>query len=406
MKLLIVTPHLPAPPDSGGARRMFELIRHLAARQGHEVVTLSLAGPDEDVALNERELGRVVAVRVPATARMPPSAAKRRTQLRSLVSRRSFHHYFYRRPALQRRLSQLLAAERFDLVQFEYSAMGGYAAPGVPTVLDVVDIEHDVLGQQAREGSAARRLFNAIEARKFAAEERAAWHAATLCLATSEPDARRVAAATGGRVEVIPNGVDTGYFQRRPLAGTDPRDLLFVGALRYRPNAEAVLFFVEQVMPLLRRAIPGVSLTVVGVDPPPQITALDQGAQGDVHIAGAVPDVRPYLAAGGTVVVPLHVGGGTRLKILEAFAAGRPVISTRLGAAGLTVRDGEQLLFAEEPAAFVAALQHLIDEPALRDRLAESGHALVRAHYEWSAIARRLADCYTELPVPARQPMR
>ena len=389
MKLLVVTPHLPAPPESGGARRMFELIRQLAAR--HDVVTLSLAGPDEDVALNERELGRVVAVRVPATARMPPSAAKRRTQLRSLLSPRSFHHYFYRQAALQRRLRELLTAERFDLVQFEYSAMGGYDAPGLPRVVDVVDIEYDVLGQQAREGSIARRIFNAVEARKFAGEERAAWCAATVCLATSEQDAERIAAITGGRVAVIPNGVDTGYFQRRPLDGTDPRDLVFVGALRYRPNAEAVLFFVEQVMPLLRRSVPGVSLTVVGADPPPEISAL---CGPDVQIAGTVPDVRPHLAAAGTVVVPLHVGGGTRLKILEAFAAGRPVISTRLGAAGLAVRDGEELLYAEEPAEFVAALRRLIEQPELRQRLAGNGHALVRARYEWAAIVRRLDDVY------------
>ncbi|MDI3339046.1 MAG: glycosyltransferase, partial [Sphaerobacter sp.] len=331
LRILFVTPYLPDPPDFGGAARMFHLIRTVAAH--HEVVVLSLAGPGE-ASPGGNLSARVIPVRVPLTARQPPDRRKRLAQVRSLLSRHSFQDALYHHPAMQAALDRLLRSEPVDLVQLEFAQMGRYRLPpGVPTVLDVHNVEHDVLRQAATLGSLPRRLFNAIEYRKFRREEIAAWRRATACVATSAADAAAVAAATGREVAVVPNGVDLDDVPRLPLAGTDPAALVFVGAMRYRPNADAARWFVEAVFPRVRAALPTATLTIVGADPPPDVLAL--GAVPGVQVTGTVPTVRPWVERAGTVVVPLRAGGGTRLKILEAFAMGRPVVSTRLGAAGI-----------------------------------------------------------------------
>lgn len=391
LRILFVTPYLPAPPDFGGASRMYHLIRETGRR--HAVTTLSLIAPGDDPRIAEIALGRVVPVRVPLTARMSAAPAKRLVQLRSLVSSQSFQWRFYRHAAMQRAIDRLIANEPFDVVQFEFSQMGVYQVPpGVPSILDIHNIEHDVLRRIAASGSPARRLFNQIEYRKYRREEIGAWRRASGCVATSSGDAGIVSRATRRLVEVVPNGVDLTAFARLPLDSADPRALVFVGAMRYRPNADAARFFVEEILPRLRATIPGVEMTIVGADPPPDVVEL--GEVPGVRVTGTVPDVRPWVRNAGTVVVPLLSGGGTRLKILEAFAMGRPVVSTTIGAAGIEARDGEHLLLADRPEAFARAIARLATEPGLRARLAEQAYALVRDRYQWSAAATRLEAVY------------
>ncbi len=391
LRMLFVTPYLPAPPDFGGASRMYHLIRDAGRR--HTVTTLSLIAPGDDPRIAEAALGRVVPVTVPLTARMAAAPAKRFVQLRSLVSPQSFQCRFYRHAAVQRVIDRLIAGEHFDVVQFEFSQMGVYRVPsGVPSILDIHNIEHDVLRRIAASGSPARRLFNQIEYRKYRREEFDAWRRASGCVATSAGDAGIVSRATGRPVEVVPNGVDMDAFPRLPLDGADPRALVFVGAMRYRPNADAARFFVEEILPRVRATIPGVELTIVGADPPPDVVAL--GKVPGVRVTGTVPDVRPWMRNAGVVVVPLLSGGGTRLKILEAFAMGRPVVSTTIGAAGIEARDGEHLLLADRPEAFARAITRLATEPGLRARLVEQAYALVRGRYQWSAAAERLEVAY------------
>ena len=398
LNVLFVTPYLPAPPDFGGASRMYHLVREIGRR--HAVTTLSLVAPGDDPHMAETGLGRVVPLPVPLTARAAAVPAKRLIQLRSLVSPRSFQHRFYWYVAMQRALDRLTAGERFDVVQFEFSQMGVYRVPpGVPSILDIHNIEHDVLRRIAAMGSTARRLFNQIEYRKYRREERDAWRRASACIASSATDARIVSRATGRPVEVVPNGVDLDAFPLLPLDGADPGALVFVGAMRYRPNADAARFFVADVLPRLRVTIPDATLTVVGADPPPDVVAL--GAVPGVQITGTVPDVRPWVSRAGTVVVPLLSGGGTRLKILEAFAMGRPVVSTTVGATGIEARHGEHLLLADRPEAFAGAIVRLMDEPGLRDRLIERASVLVRDRYQWSAAAERLEAVYNAVRLGA-----
>lgn len=404
-RILFLTPYLPYPPDFGGAARIFHLIREVRAAEGgggYETVTLTLADPaTERRTLSEAEaaLGRIVAVPVPLTARRPPDAAKRRAQLRSLLSPRSFQDAFYRHPAAQRALQRIIREEHIDLVQFEFSQMGRYRVPaGIPTVLDVHNIEHDVLRQVAAGGPVSHRLFNYTEAWKFGREERDAWCRASRCLATSAADAAAIEMATGRPAEIVPNGVDLARFPRLPASpatGADSPCLVFVGALRYRPNAEAARWAAGTILPRVRERLPGATLALVGADPPPEVVAL--GGLPGVTVSGTVPDVRPWVERADIVVVPLRSGGGTRLKILEAFALGRPVVSTPIGAAGLEVRDSEHLLLADDPEQFAAAVARLTADATLRERLVERAYALVRERYQWSAIAKRLLEVYADV---------
>lgn len=394
MRVLFVTPYLPAPPDFGGAIRMYSLIREVA--RAHEVTILSLAGPGDEPALTERALGPTIAVRVSWTGRQPPSTVKRLSQLRSLLSLRSAQYRQMVQPALQAALDRLLRERPVDLVQFEFSLTGLYRLPrGIPTVLDVHNVEHDLVRQVARRGSPDRRWFNAVEWRKLRRDELEAWRRASACLATSAADGQAIESATGRPAFIIPNGIDPDRLPRSPLALGRPERLLFVGTLRYWPNVQGVRFFVAQVLPRLRDRIPRIEFVVAGADPPPELVEL-AGVPG-VRLVGRVPDPRPWLERAGIVVVPLLSGSGTRLKVLEAFAAGRPVVSTRLGAAGLEVEDGVHLLLADSPEEMAAAIARLVESPELRERLVENAWRLVDECYRWTTIGQRLLETYDRL---------
>jgi glycosyltransferase involved in cell wall biosynthesis len=390
--VLIVAPWLPWPADFGGAARVYHLARGLAAQ--HEIMLLAPGGPDEHDAL--RALGEWCDVTVvPAhwTARQPAGRSKRLRQVRSLSGKRSFLEAMTWDPRFQAALDRLLATRRIDLVQFEFPQMALFRPPRpVPTVLDAHNIEHELLERVAAgTSSLGQGVFNRAEAQKVRVLERDLWRDATVCVATSQRDACTIERASGTPTRVVPNGVDIdflGAFPRQPRSGA----LVFTGAMRHAPNADGARWFVEQVLPLLQRQRPDVSLAIVGADPPPSVVAL---AESDgVQVTGGVADVRPWLAAASVAVVPLRAGGGTRLKILEAFAASVPVVSTTLGAEGLGVRDSEQLLLADTPREFAAAVARVLSDGSLAARLATNGGTLAATSYDWTRIVPQLVAAH------------
>jgi glycosyltransferase involved in cell wall biosynthesis len=394
MNILFATPYLPAPPNFGGARRMHELIR--GAARVDTVRTLSLTGPSDNVPDAESEIGPVAPVPTLLTAHMEPDRLRRRVQLRSLASRHSFQYRLSHHQQFQSTLDQLTARGDVDLVQFEFSQMGSYQLPdSIPSILDVHNVEHDVLRQMAQRGSAGRRLFNQLEYRKFRREEIDAWRRASRCIATSSLDAATIERQIGRPVPVIPNGVDVNYFAAAPPSYAAETHIVFTGAMRYRPNAEGAVWFVEQVLPLIQRDLPNARFSIVGADPPPIVRALAE--RPGVAVTGTVDDVRPWLQAAQVVVVPLLSGGGTRLKLLEAFASSRPVVSTSAGAEGIDVRDNRELLLADEPEPFARAVIALAQTPDLGARLTGAALELVRAHYQWSAISAQLRAVHEEV---------
>jgi polysaccharide biosynthesis protein PslH len=394
MRVLALTPYLPAPPDFGGAARIYNILRQLQERC--DLTVFSLAAPEDDIAESERSFGRLVAAPVPMTARSPANLAKRSMQMRSALSRQSFQYHFYWHEDAQQRLDDLLRQESFDVVQIEFSQMAAYETDGsAKRVIDLHNIEYDVLRQAADSASGPKRIFNRWEWRKLRQEEEQAWREAELCLATSEPDAARVREVTGDECLVVPNGVDDQFFQRQPLDLAEPGNIIFTGAIRYQPNADAVIWFVRRVWPLIRDLEPNATFNIVGADPPDEVVRL--GELSGVRVSGSVEDVRPWLRSASAVVVPLLAGGGTRLKILEAFASGRPVVSTTIGASGLEVDDGRHLMIADRPMDMAHRLVSLLRNRSQAQILSDNAYQLVQANYRWSTIVDTLYARYQQL---------
>lgn len=404
LRILFVTPYLPSPARFGGQRRLHGLIAGLAA--SHEVSVISLVDPSEDQSESVRatEIYCRHVVTVPNHRYAAGPTTKRLLQIWSLLSSRSYERLVHREVGFDSALHALLAAERFDVVHFEFPHMAPArprSASGLATgpafLLDEHNIEYDLARQVATAGrSALRRAYSAINWRKVHTEERGVWARFDGCTLTSARDEGMLLAdAPETRTAVVPNGVDLDFFHRGVGAEERaPATLLFFGAIDYYPNTDAVLFFTREIFPLLRSRVPRVRLSIVGRRPPPPIIALRSAY---VDVTGGVEDVRPHLERASVVIVPLRIGGGTRLKILEALAMGKAVVSTSVGAEGLDVVPERDLLVADDPEQFAAQIKRLLDDPDLAARLGAAGRRLVEAQYSWAASVSRLSAFYGEV---------
>jgi glycosyltransferase involved in cell wall biosynthesis len=245
------------------------------------------------------------------------------------------------------------------------------------------------------EASAPKRWYIRLQCRKFEDYERRAFRDVRSVVTVSEPDAVLARSMFGApRVSVVENGVDTAHFQptsSRPAAGP----ILFMGSLDWRPNLDAADQLLSVVFPAVRAADPTARFQIVGRTPPEWLRQRVAASPG-VELHADVADVRPFLAQAAMMVVPLRIGGGSRLKILEALAAGTPVVSTRIGAEGLDVRDGEHLVLVEGCEKMARAiLDHGRDDPAIERRI-RAGRRLVEDHYDWDILANRLDAIWCE----------
>ena len=403
-RVLFVTPYLPSPPRFGGQQRLHGLISGLA--RSHDVSVLSLVDPSEDQTESLRATGAycrsVVTVTNHRYAAGP--ARKRLLQLGSLLSSRSYESLLHSDRAFESALDRLLAKERYDVVHFEFPHLAAYrsrhpVAPGKGPafLLDEHNIEYDVVRQTARAGgSALRRAYSAINWRKMHSEERRAWARLDGCTLTSARDQGMLLEdAPETRTAVVPNGVDLDFFRpRREPETRRPTSLLFFGAIDYHPNTDGLLFFLREVWPLLSSRTPRVHLSIVGRRPPEVITA---ARSADVEITGAVDDLRPYLERASVVIAPLRMGGGTRLKIIEAMSMGKAVVSTSLGAEGLDVVPERDLLIADDAERFAAQIGRLLDDPGRAERIGAAARRLVEARYGWGVSVERLSTFYGEV---------
>jgi glycosyltransferase involved in cell wall biosynthesis len=238
--------------------------------------------------------------------------------------------------------------------------------------------------RSAAAGEPVKRAL-ALEARRFRHFDVRYVRAYDSLVAMSDGDADALR-FLGRPVEVVPNGVSTSELPAQPPA-TASAALLFTGTMAYAPNAEGILWFAREVWPRIRAAQPGVSLSVVGRDPPAAVRRLadDPG----IDVTGTVADVRPYFERATAVVAPVLSGGGTRLKLLEAWSARRAVVATRQAAAGLAFEPGRQALIEDRPDRFADATLRVLREPELRENLADEGRRLVERHYDWRSLGER-----------------
>jgi glycosyltransferase involved in cell wall biosynthesis len=301
----------------------------------------------------------------------------------------------YRSRAFSGRVAELLSTGGYDLVlcDFLFPAVNLPRWLPCPAVMFTHNVESEIWRRhkEVATTSVGKWLYGLQHRRMLEYEARTLARFDGL-LAVSDVDR-----ATFGKlypkldrpVHVVPTGVDTTFFSSRP---SDPssRRIVFTGSMDWLPNEDAMAFFCAEILPLVRREEPDASLSIVGRAPTPAVRklALDHG----VAVTGSVDDVRPYVQDGSVYIVPLRIGGGTRLKIFEAMAMGRAVVSTSIGAEGLPVTDGEHLLVADSPAAFAGAVVRLFRDLALRIRLESEARTLVVEQYDWSAVAMELEN--------------
>lgn len=434
MKILFLTPQLPNPPHKGTTIRNFNLIKQLSRR--HEVHLLSFIRSEEDHPWVDelRKYCRGVETVIAPEHRM----------WRRLVT------FFFsplpdmavRLPSaeFQARLEAYLERENFDIVQVEGIEMAPYALaikgyglaatfltglglhakevtfPALARCKVVFD-DHNaeyVLQQRAFEtdrrypGKWLKAVYSLVQYHKLRRYEATVCHAADHVVAVSDMDCVALQGiAPGVEVTVVPNGVDIAYFSSLapPESYSIPQSkirhlasLAFTGTLDFRPNIDAVVWFCEQVLPHIKKEIFHIHFYIVGKSPTREVRRLGDDAA--VTVTGYVGDVRPYIAQAKIYVVPIRMGSGTKLKVLEAMAMGTPVVSTSLGTEGIAVTPGQDIQIADDPAEFAAQVVALMNNEPLRKSMSERGRALMESRYDWQVIAPILERAYESL-VPA-----
>ncbi len=392
MKVLALSDWFPYPPDSGARMRLHNLLRELALRHGHEIVLLSFVESNppsaerfDAVRTYCREIGTV------SFRRFQP---RRLGALLGLLNPRPRYVIDTYNPEMAQKVREKLADEPFDLVlAFAIGPGGGTAtyardARGVPRVIEDLELSiiKDRIAVQPRWYQGLRLRLTWWKLRNYAAGLLKEMDGCTIASAR-ERDLLLNIVPGYERLAIIPNGVDLTLYNE-DFGPVEPESLVFPGALTYKANLWAVEFFLAQVFPIVKAHYPGVTLYITGRND--GVPVGDLFFQDGVVLTGYLDDVRPRVARSSVCVVPMTVGGGTRLKILEAMALGTPVVSTGKGAEGIDATPGQDILIADAPEAFADAVMRLLADADLRDELREHGRRLVRRKYGWQAIGDKL----------------
>jgi sugar transferase (PEP-CTERM/EpsH1 system associated) len=375
------------PANTGGRVRSLQIISALSRRHRVTLVTTHGLGDDPDGLVSQLpDCHRIhsvpFAVAKKGDARFPTTVA------RSWLSKDPVDLWKWRVKEVRDLVRDLVDDGTADVCisDFLFAATNVPMRGRVPVVLFEHNVEYLIWQRLAAlESKPWRRALFELEWRKVRRQERAMCRRADLTIAVSTEDRDRLAAlAPGAAVTAIPTGVDTNYFTPSSLPEI-PARLVFTGSMDWQPNEDAVTYFADAILPRIHREIPTVSFAIVGRRPNARVRAVAERA--GMLVTGTVDDVRPYIAQAAVYVVPLRAGGGTRLKIFEALAMRKPVVSTTVGAEGLALTPGREFLAADDPDTFAQEVVALIRDPARRRTLGQAGRELVETHYSWPHIA-------------------
>jgi len=401
--ILVLSHLVPWPTTSGVLLRCYHLLREAARRHRVHLFALNqeVLLPPEQVAASVRHLASFCAeVQV-----FPLADAGSRARYATLLAKNTLSPLPYSvprfySPDLESAVIDLLSRRPIRLLQFETLAMAQYGAlaPDLPAILVHQNHESALMGRRSGgEGNPFARLYLGLQARKLAAYEALICRAQAANITVSEADRAALAARIpDARYVVVPNGVDVETF----VPGPDPggAELVFVGGMSWFPNRDAMRWFLSEIWPIVRRAAPAARLTVVGSHPAAEVRRAEDRGEG-VTAVGLVPDIRPYVGRAAVYICPLRVGGGTRLKILDAWAMGKAVVSTPIGAEGLEAAAGRDLELATDPGEFARRILDLIADPAHRQRLGAAGRRRVEEDFAWPKVAAPLLKLYDQLAV-------
>jgi glycosyltransferase involved in cell wall biosynthesis len=424
MKILFLTPQYPYPPHKGTTIRNFNLIAGLAARHEIDLLTFAELESIGDGSIGEESIGegsigegsigdgsigdgsRLLQV----CRRVEAVQAPTRTMLRRAVETLLRPQPDMALRLWSRRFADGLAAwlrERaYDVIQVEGIEMARYGllsrrlAPSARLVFDDHNAEwllqqRTYLAERRLRGWSIGAIYSLIQTWKLRRFERTVCRAADRVVAVSQADAGAIRQLDPGlSVTVVTNGVDTARYRPgivAPIESGHPA-MVFSGTMDFRPNVDAALWFADYVLPKVRAAVPDAVFVIVGQRPHPRLNVL-RGRDG-IHITGAVEDVRPYLAGASIYVVPLRMGGGTRLKVLEAMAMGAPIVSTSMGVDGFEVTHAHEALIADAPDSFAAEVVKAVDDADLRLSLRANARRFVESRYDWRAIVPKMEKVY------------
>jgi sugar transferase (PEP-CTERM/EpsH1 system associated) len=391
MKILFLHKQILFPRDTGGKIRVLNVLKHLGHR--HEITYVCNLRKGEEPLLSQmRELG----LRMEAIAGEPSRRGGARFYAEAAANVLSSRPFSVNRnydAAVRERIEALLSRESYDLLICDTVQMARHVIGlgGPPQILFQHNVEAQILQRHAEiSRGTAKRWYMRGQWNKMRRFERDCGRHFDAVIAVSQQDKRIFEEQYGWRhVHAIDTGVDDEFFQPQPSEEVANR-VAFLGSMDWMPNQEGVQFFVRQVWPLVRQRNPQATFQVIGRSPPAAVRALEETP--GVEIVGFVPDVRPYLAGAAVVVVPLLVGGGTRLKIYEAMAMAKPVVSTTIGAEGLPLTPGVHFLQADEPTVFADDVARLLENAELRHSLGQTADRFVRDNYGSETVARQFEE--------------
>jgi glycosyltransferase involved in cell wall biosynthesis len=402
-RLLFLAQCFPYPPHTGVAARTFNVLKQLHQAYDIDLVAFYRVNhqPDRNALDAAREALARVAGFVAEPVPIPNQHSALRKiwdHLRSVVSGCPYTYYEYESRAFADRLRTVLRTRPPQLVHLDSLDLHRWLPelPRVPIACTHHDIDSELLRRRAAHlDQAVRRRYLLLQADRLERVERELCPRLALNVLMSDLDAERLRAlAPGAATVIVPNGTDTEYFQPNGAQSVAGR-IVFVGPTSSHPNRDAVEFLLQEIWPRIRAADRAASLQLIGRNTPADRARY--GAEPGVTPLGTVPDIRPPVAEARCCVVPIRIGGGTRLKILDAWAMGKAVVSTSIGCEGLDVSDGENLLVRDTPEAFADAVLEVLGDAALRSRLERNGRRTAVERYSWSVVGPRIRAAYQEL---------
>ncbi|HEX2909268.1 MAG TPA: glycosyltransferase family 4 protein [Chloroflexia bacterium] len=390
MKTLIIAPISPYPLVFGGAIRLYHLTKMFAQISDVTLLAYKSWSDGNESAKHLSSFCKEV-IFLDLHPLNSGKKSKKYLQARSLFSTKTFQYYSHYTKEFQAAIDGLLKREQFDCVVVEFSQMGYFNlnTGSALRILDLQNIEHELLARRSQvETKFFRKFILDLEARKFKREELEICKKFDLVCVPSEREEKKLQGLLAPiKVKSLPNSIDPEYFKLRSnLPGKN--EITFVGATHVDANRDGLIYFMEEIFPLVEQRVPDIHFTIVGGKPPQEILAY--GNRPNVEVTGYVKDVRPYMEAAKALVVPLRAGGGTRLKILEGLSFGVPTVSTSIGTEGINVSDGEHILLGDTPQEFADKLVNLLADRDLQLRLRNNGRKVVEHEYSWQAVGRTL----------------
>ncbi len=401
MKILWLNAGLLLPLDKGGKLRTWHLMRHLAQR--HDITYLCYTDPSH-TAEHLAGMGEVCG-RLETVPRTDPPKGTARFYLDAasyLVDPVPYACAKYRSDAYSGRLRDLLATERYDAVVCDFLMPVVNLPPQLPcpSIFFTHNVEAEIWRRHTENArNPASRVLLKQQWDRTRRFEGNALGRFDLVLAVSEADATAFGRLYPGRLRtpahVVQTGVDTAFFAPLPSVQERRAHLVFTGSMDWLPNEDGMQYFVRDILPRIRETEPDTTLSIIGRAPTPAVRRL--GEQAGIEVTGRVDDVRPHIAAGAVYIVPLRIGGGTRLKIFEAMAMAKAVVSTTIGAEGLPVTHGQNVLIADEPSRFAQSVVHMIRDVKARQRIETEARRVVVERYDWSTVAQDFEDALARL---------